>query len=121
MIGYKVLSRVESPYPLKSEFAGGMAEVTYIPEEWVRAPEWLAKQGYHLLVFQSEEEARFWASSSQDVWECELEGYTDSLPPRMNLQGLNKGNFLYLETTCDEGWPEDTAMARRVKLLQIVS
>lgn len=97
---------------LVSSAADGKAEVEYEIGRWVKAPDWLAKKGYHLCVFDSLDTAKGYG---HQVWECEVE-FEVKLPKLGILQYLALGE-LY---TLDGQWINGTRMFKRVKILKKV-
>jgi hypothetical protein len=75
-------------YKITTEIAGGQvsfivfnskAEVQYQIGEWAEAPDWLAKKGYGLFVFDSLKNVRDFARKIGDqsrtkIWRCETKG-----------------------------------------------
>lgn len=96
--------------------ADGSAQVIYKPYQWVEAPGWLARRGYHLCVFNSVVEALQSKSFRFDpinnsAWLVECEGEV-ALPPFCQLDELGDGHLIN-SILC---WPLGTRMFRRVKL-----
>ena len=95
---------------ISSMKATGKAEVKYRIGEFVEAPEWLAEQGYHLLVFDNIYDAR---NMLCDIFKAEAEEEMP-LPPRLFSNELENG----LIEACTLPWPRGTKMYKRVKLLE---
>jgi len=110
---YKVLRKGS----LRSIYAPYPASVYYEPGRWVEASIWLARRGYHLMVFKTLEDARLFRSSGLHViWLCEVEGVETGLPEICCMLGLYNGQL----EPVGGFWPEGTIMARKVKLVKIV-
>ena len=101
-----------------SAYADGKAKVEFIPGQWISAPKWLRKRGYHITVFGSLEDAKALMMNSADheIWEVEVEGEICDLPPRQDLWVIREGE---LGDKFGE-WPKGTRMVRRVKLVRRV-
>jgi len=104
---------------------GGKARVEYQPGEYVKAPEWLSKEGYDLLVFDNLEKAlkfiddRVVSNYHQtEVWKCEIKKGKSKLPPVMAIDYLAWGK---LSDSPFSTWPDGTVMAREVKITEPVS
>ena len=86
----------------------------YVVGEWVKALEFAAARGYHLLAFDNRHAAEDFARDRTDaqVWECEVQGVIRDLPPSgvSNLFG-GRQDFL---------WPPNTIMAEKIKLTKRV-
>ena len=91
-----------------------LAKVVYSKNEYVSAPQWLAEKGYHLTVFTSLFAARNFKSPEDVLWECEVVGLKDELPPSMSPYWVSQGcvSARYVSSY----WPRDTAMAEQVML-----
>ena len=95
----------------------GKACVEYVPGEWTKAPEWLARRGYHLLVFTDFDKARYWCENETDeVWECEVKDVIEELPLMLDIKALACGRA-FNSFSC---FPKETVMAREVKLVKLV-
>ena len=112
---FKALWLDEVSQEFASAGAFGEAEVVYKIGEWTVAPQWLADKGYHLLVFDSLENAM--ASFADNIFECEVEGRIIFLPERLNLLNLSHGDT---SRTTEDTWPKGTRMYKRVKILKRV-
>lgn len=95
--------------------AMGLAEVTYKIGEFVEAPDWLAKQGYHLCVFDTEKNAKD-MNMSFPIFLAVAEDRV-SLPPLLMSDFLEMGE---MEPFSDIKWPTGTLMFKRVKLIRRV-
>ncbi len=116
-------------YKITTEIAGGQvsfivfnskAEVQYQIGEWVEAPEWLAKRGYGLFVFDGLKNAREFAREFADLsrtkmWRCKIEGKYKKLPPNLSVDGINRGIIVPAEA---KDFPKGAVMAKRVKLIR---
>lgn len=116
-------------YKITTEIAGGQvsfiifnskAEVQYQIGEWAEAPDWLAKKGYGLFVFDSLKNAmdflgKLGDPSRSKMWRCEIEGRYEKLPPNLTLDGINRGVLVPAEF---KDFPKGTVMAKRVKLIR---
>jgi hypothetical protein len=116
---YKVVRQIENYERKKfvSLWAGKGAEVEYKIEEFVSAPKRLAKQNYHLLVFDDLDTAIKFNNTWGLIFECEIKGKIWILPAicdlfAMRYYGVRKP---YPEK---EEWPQGTVMAKQVKLLR---
>jgi len=133
-IGYKIVQRNESG-TLSSCVVRWAAYQLYKPGEFVSAPEWLAKDGYHLTYFVTEDGVLNFLLSNKysfeykaiEVWSCVAEGIVAKLPPRLEIDYLQCGikepdvrtyGFAQREYV---PWPTDTAMAERIKLVTNIS
>ena len=95
---------------------------------WSEAPEWMAKWGYHLLVFERFEDARHWVNLNDWViLECECEGEVDRLPVMLYWHSshrwkerLERGDGLRDLEEVGRGWPQGTRMFKRVKPMREV-
>ena len=114
--GYKVVT-----IDLKSCMAKGKAQVQYILNEWVEAPEWLADKKFTLLYFKNIFCAKAllqWSYTGRcQLYKCQMK-YAKKVHSgcRYGQVGLRTG---LLERTM-QGWPEGTRMARQIKLLDEV-
>jgi len=89
------------------------ARVLYTKGEWVTAPEWLARKGYHLTFFEWLEDAEHFCScGSKAIWQCEVEDILDKLP-QMCRFSVDDGK---IEPQSIYRWPRGTKMAKRIKL-----
>jgi len=116
MIAYKCTSI--SRYSI---VAPGKSSVYYIVDEWATAPEWLAKAGYGLFVFNTLRNAMEFAGCFYIpiIWECEIEGIYSELPPAISREGLCRGMSLLTDPLfC---FPEGTIMVEKVKLIRKVT
>lgn len=101
---------------LTSTNASGQAEVIYKPGEWTTAPEWLAEQGYHLLVFSNRVDAVNTFQYALDagafsLWEVEVEEEVTPLPPINLLSEIRAGAVHKIPVThSDAVWPYGTRM-----------
>lgn len=106
--------------PKTSYLASGKARVYYKVGEWAEAPEWLQEKGYHLLVFETLEQARQFLPFPQtielEIWEAEAEDRY-ALPPMLNTSKLYDGEFLEARINW---WPWGTLMYKRIKLIRRV-
>jgi hypothetical protein len=115
---YKVVGRLYTG-DLVSCTVYGAAEVCYKVGEFVQAPGWLAKHGYHLVVFDTFNNAKKFIGEwdNLEIWEADAEERVE-LVPQMALNvisGMIYGNtFLNI-------WPDGTRMYKRVKLLRRIT
>jgi hypothetical protein len=108
MIAWKVL------HPgLKSYAACGMAKLRYKIGVKTRAPQWLARRGYHPLVFRTPESALCFAASDYPIFKCKT-GRVRKLMPIADLSFLDLGKI----ETVSAIWPEGTMMVEWVELLE---
>ena len=117
---YKVLKR--DGEELYSCMVGGKARVKYEPCVWVSAPDWLAKEGYHLTAFKD-----FWVAEAyyeaiiappevhHELWEAEAENVIKRLPPKMRVGDVMSGLIV---PWYKDGWPIGTVMAKQIKLVR---
>lgn len=110
-IVYKVTCPGPEGLPTSCSMAN-KAMVTYKRGEFVEAPRWLSKEGYHLLVFDNLEHAEdFWGEA---IWKAEAEEEILLLPKRHSISLTDAGELIG-----DTGsWPTGTRMYKRVKLLE---
>lgn len=121
---YKVVSK-ESNGSLRSVFTVGKARVEYKIGEWVQAPRWLARKGYHLFVYDSPHVALYNAIGFYEsgafmfgvVYMCDVQHVYSQLPNFLNDESLWNGK---VEPLPYEGFPGGTVMVQRVKLLEEV-
>jgi len=101
--------------------APGKSSVYYIVDEWATAPEWLAKAGYGLFVFDTLRNAMEFAMCFYIpiIWECEIEGIYSELPPAISREGLCKGMASLTDPLFH--FPEGTIMVEKVKLIRKVT
>ncbi len=117
MIGYKVVY-VQGD-DLVSAVALGSAQVKYVPGEETQAPEYYAKRGYHLLVFNTLVTAKLFACGRYDVeiWRARADGLLSGLPSARRVKAdPDPEPFGGLAPA----WPVGTLMARTVTLLDKV-
>ncbi len=115
---YKVVNKERSG-ALISIYVDGKAKVEYKIGEFVEAPDWLAKEGYHLLVFDNLKDAlTFYEEDvSLQLFECECKDEVE-LKEYLSTSFLEIGCLRSL--TIIFGWPEGTRMFKRVKLIKRV-
>jgi len=121
--GYKVIMKQGNE--LISYIARDEAQVTYKPNEWVKAPRWLAKMGYHLTFFKNLRFAKKFlkenlinekVKKNSEIWRCEVEDVLEILPPfRINVSGGWGESLKY-----NIPWPKGTFMAKEIKLIKKV-
>jgi len=116
---YKVCFRDHERNALTSAAVkGGRAEVKYEVGRPSTPPDWLAAQGYGLLVFTDLTEARVWAHrwgrNDCAVFECAVGGLITPLPRRCSVFAVGfKGQLIPAQTPL---WPERTAMVTSLTL-----
>jgi len=98
------------------------AQVEYKPGCWAEAPEWLATQGYHLMVFDSLENAlRFrppdWKLTPLEFWWAEAGNVREPDLPPLALLWLSWGQF----EESPWPWSQGTLFAEKVRLVRKVS
>lgn len=99
-------------------FMTGAAHVVYSRHKFVRAPEWLAKKGYHLLCFRNPRAAMSFAGQGEKVWEVLGRGAKRSLPDSRYLYDLSQG---VLGPLHGKGWwSKGTIMVEEVKLVSLL-
>jgi len=109
---------------LISYVARNEAQVTYKPNEWIKAPRWLAKIGYHLTFFKDlkfaekflEENSNGKTEENSEVWRCEARDILKVLPPLCFPEDVNWKELVRWEVP----WPEGTFMAKEIKLIKKV-
>jgi len=107
---------------LVSSTVEGKAMVEYKPRKYVKAPEWLSKKGYNLLVFDNLEKAINFANNSSartemNVWKCKIKGKKKKLPVFKSPDVLGLGKL----SECNwMDWPDGTVMAKEVKITEPV-
>ena len=118
----KRLISVISPEPFRT---------TYKIGERVKAPDFLAEKGYHLLAFSNEQDAyhfvyRVWMSKGR-VFEAEGTDLVISIPLFLDTSwwdnGWKKSNaddllWMIDEHTVSDGWPKGTLMFKEITLLK---
>ena len=123
---FKVVYKHTSDEDYVSISVYGPAEVIYKVGEWVRAPEWLASFGYHLLVFNNYEQAKRFASFYENVYifRCEVRNIVplaNCLIPAVVSSGLSEFKMGLANYSEHHGWwPADTVMAEEVKLVELL-
>lgn len=112
---FKLLTLAD--WGLMSYSARGMAACVYPIGAWVEAPDWLAKLGYGLCVFDTMEHARrFDRFPSDGIWECEVEDAHEPTVRPIRHDALEDG---YTDES-GEDWPLGTLHAKRVKIIRRV-
>ena len=118
---YKVVTEVDDV--LGSAWVLDKANVEYIRGIWVSAPSWLAREGYHLFVFDDVNFAEVFADRICDhdrgkvVYRCEVQGVYSQLPQFLDNLSLWRGE---IEISYRESFPSGTVMVQKVKLLEEV-
>jgi hypothetical protein len=103
---------------LKSLVVDGKAKVQYKIGEWVSAPEWAQKEGYHLLVFDSLEIAKLWKGNIQVfIFEVEIKNKIKKMPLSCSYCHVCCGELIPSGVVI---WPPGTVMAKKVKLVRRV-
>ena len=120
MTVYKVVYRHTKDRTLRSPWSTGLSQVIYRPSEWTKAPDWLAEKGYHLLAFDSREEACSWPKFMRymdrvEVWEAVGESEILPLPLYLYMPNLKQGLIDHWESGT---WPARTRMFRKIKLVR---
>jgi len=116
--GYKYVSRLPSG-KLVSLVTEGKAQVEYIPGKWTKAPEWLAREGYHLTFYPEQPYPVDDPERGIELWECKVRKIIkeEDLPACCRLSPLKKGklerDFIFLGF-----WPAGTWMAKEIKLIR---
>ena len=101
---------------------------SYALETWSEAPGWMANRGYHLLVFDTLKDAKFWTNLNDWViLECECEEEADRLPVMLYWHSshrwkerLERGDGLRDLEDSGRRWPDGTRMFKRVRPLREV-
>ena len=102
------------------------ALVSYAPQEWSAAPEWLASLGYHLTAFEELKLAQNfrWAlwgwlgpgASQGSVWKCHATGIIrEDLPP---IRGIAQYEPEFLPVNFESHWPYGTIMCKSLLPLE---
>lgn len=113
---------------LISSMASGLAMTVYKPGEFVKAPEWLAKRGYHLLVFDDFDAALNFCGAHEDVWECQCKEEVP-LPPFCDIRFMRNGRLVKERPifipdeiarvkVLKNGWLAHSRMFKEVKLIK---
>lgn len=118
MLAYKVVRR-----SLYGNFAScivrGVGEVTYRIGKKAKAPQWLADQGYHLLVFESFAAASKWmtraSTSTILIVRINKKDIIPSIPPP--LLPPTGVWIVKLGSASGEVWPEGTLMVKELIVL----
>ncbi len=117
---YKIIKK--DGKQLCSSWVTGEAQVTYVKGKWMKAPEWLAGLGYHLLVYKTLEEAvedclmlNFMCSC--EIWKCRVKGIIKNMPPAGSTDKLAHG---HLYAANFYRWPVGTVMVQSLKLTKKV-
>ena len=117
---FKIVKREDGVWV--SAFTKGKGKVVYREGEWVQAPTWLRKLGYHLLCFQTFEQAKIFLEKNKKkglaIWKVEGEEEV-SLPRSLSPYELFRGKVL--ENLHLFGFPPGSVNLKRVKLLIRVS
>lgn len=124
-----MLYKITSP-DLKSLSASGLSQVQYSTEEFVSAPNWLAKKGYHLAVFDAVVHMQWhltpYSIFDYKIWEAEARGPVRKIPRFCDLNNLAEGIFeeqvkqLYGTTYFPVQFPIGTVFFKEVKLIKEV-
>jgi len=99
------------------------AEVKYEVGEWTEAPQWLAGNGYHLLVFNTLRNAKkflrgYMYTICPHIWRCEVKEKFFIMPFQLTGDSLEQG-FIAPLPGCK--FPEGSVMVKKVKLIDLVS
>ena len=99
--------------------ADGKAQVVYKFNKWVTAPNWLAKKGYYIIVFNCRDEARWFRHiyfqkniRHYSICKCKCQNQKP-LQQKQNLHHLSKGIF----STIYDFWPTGSKSFEKVMLL----
>lgn len=123
MKAFKLLHRRTLDGTLRSEQVVGKAAITYKEDFPNVAPEWLAAQGYHPLVFTSMEAVLRYLGTfewpephyaGEEIWEVEGE-MQPQMPQRATFQSIAAGE---LHFTGVGHWPPDSAMMTPIRLVR---
>ena len=93
--------------------------IRYIPGKWVKACDYFATRGYHLLVFNHLGKAESFyvvnhLTNSCEIWSCAIKDKVN-LPKICHIYSLSLG--LLRIRPCGL-WPIATVMAKEVKLIE---
>lgn len=97
--------------------------VIYTPGVPVQAPEFMLEYDYHLLTFDTLDQARMMITADEEgreIWECEANDEVE-LPPYLNLMHLIQAGSK--KAKCEailKEWPEGTRMYKEVILTRRV-
>ena len=104
----------------ESAMVFGCASIIYEIGEYVKAPGFLSKRGYHPLAFTNKKAAKaFQKTAMMDkskLWQADGEDRVKPLPKMLQWGLLGAGYF-------DDAWvdwPKGTAMFEKIKLLKEV-
>lgn len=102
----------------------GLGSVVYPPGVWVRAPEWLAHQGYHLTVFNTLMDVALFSNyfgklgfyrAGMSIWKVECDGEIYKLPQYCRIEEISRG---YLYSLGHTDWPQGTRMFKQIRLVR---
>ncbi|MAH48645.1 hypothetical protein CMI37_22660 [Candidatus Pacearchaeota archaeon] len=126
MTAYKVV-RESAGGRLTSFLTDGEASVQYLIGEWVHAPEWLQREGYHLMVLENPRCVRefgrilygveVWPCNVQ-IWECDVVGMLSTLPTEMLYSEWLAAGMYRPSAVLRDQWPYGTLMVERVRLTE---
>ena len=103
----------------KSSVVEGRAAVRYKVGEYVRAPSFLAEEGYHLTAFSSLSPALNFAEGFDDViYEAQGKKRILHLPPRYYCWLVETPTGFSKAKKPDLSWPTATLMFKEIKLLK---
>ena len=106
-----------------SALAYGKARVKYEINKWVKAPDWLEKQGRHLSVFSRLKDAKNFKLRNPDIWSAFI--FKCLVKDRTYSKHICRISDLSLGELCPRGlcpgsdWPNGTRFYKQVKLVEI--
>lgn len=117
---YKVVRRLHNGSLVSAIL--GQGRVTYRINKWTITPRIFEKYGYYLCVFTNVQDAYLFAVDfpriDMQVWKCAWQGLLLRSPPRMSFPHLILEDKL--EYSYSHRWPNGTAMAKQIMLLERV-
>jgi len=105
--------------------AEGTARVQYTTDDFVEAPTYLQNVGYHLLVFDSLKNAKYFSATcffdqGLRIWSVKAECIV-RMPNYLRTTTFENANFCPPTELYNYGtWPPGTVMVKRLKLLREV-
>jgi len=119
---WKVVFRDPNIFCRRSKYYSAVvsrkAQVRYYINRWIKAPDWLADQGYHIIVFNKKSDAKIFAESrynfdSLEIFKCivknEIKGKT-----YCSLLSLQNGT---IRQDINSSWPQGTHIFEKIKLI----
>ena len=94
-----------------------IAEVLYKIGISVKAPKWLAKEGFHLFAFKTLKDAKDFMCYKDEIYKAEAKKTTQKLPLFLDYFILGQGKMR--KRYCD--FPQGTVMCKEITLLEKVT